>query len=41
MQCVLPVHSTHRIVAVLHALFVGLAAQSASEAQLMMQVPFV
>jgi hypothetical protein len=35
VQCWLPMHSTHRMVAVLHALLVGLAAQSASEVQLM------
>ena len=39
MQCVLPVHSTQRIVAVLQALLVVFAAQSASVVQLMMQVP--
>jgi hypothetical protein len=38
VQCALVLHSTQRIVVVLHALLVGFAAQSASDVQLMTQV---
>jgi hypothetical protein len=38
VQCALVLHSTQRIVVVLHALLVGFAAQSASDVQLMTHV---